>query len=142
MLKQKLVLVLLSAALVSISFTSKPMAKSGKATSTIVDYVAYISDIHHEDGFPRELNLNLYTDHSESVWWKARVRVRMYFEGATGHWEGVPPLRYFVPEWGWGYRTYDAEMPPGNTQYDTLWDIQDGEDLDDTDVTILSFQPE
>lgn len=140
MLKRKLLPILLLVAVISASFTIKKPITTTSTVTGIADFVSYDG---FEDGLPAELNLVLYTNTPETGWWKARVKVRMYFDGATGHWSAPSgPFRYWVPEWGWGYRTYQAEMAPGYDLWWTFWDLNGGEEVDQSDITILSWQPE
>lgn len=109
---------------------------ANKPTSNLINVEVYEFIIQ-----PPILQIKLWSDYPENVWWKARVRVHMYFCGATGHWEGTRPFRYYVAEWGWGYRTYDADMPPGETYSYINWGIQEGEAFDGN-FTVVSWLPE
>lgn len=139
-MKMKSILLTLFTVIIMFGTTSFTSKKETKETRVFYGYD--ISFTGSDYNPPIKMIFDVYADTNGSSWWRATFKIRMYYLGGTGHWEGTAPLRWWVPEWGWNYRYYTAEAAPGMYDTKTEWEIGVGEALDGNDITVVSWEEE
>lgn len=95
--------------------------------STLTDYV-----VTQELGglTPTQLHIHLEAGSIEPYIWRAYINVHLYFYGGTGYWVGTGPLKYWVPQWGYGELQFTADIAAGDVSGDTYWDLEEGDVFD------------
>lgn len=122
----------------SVKSSVEPIRKN-QAYSTLTDII--ITETDYNDISPT-LQIVLKTGGGiEPQWWRASISIHMYFFGGGTPYQN-PNFPYnWIQTWGWGYRTYQAEIAPGQTEYETDWGVQQYDRIDGQ-YTLLSWGSE